>query len=68
MQFVSIGDNSHTMLNPIFWENKKNISNAEIFKDQTLGANIHIHYIIIKGQVFNWLFLAFLFCPAIIFL
>ena len=55
------------MLNPIFWENKKNISNAEIFKDQTLGANIHIHYIIIKGQVFNWLFLAFLFCPAIIF-
>ena len=40
MQFISLGDNLHEMLNPIFWENKKNIfslSSAEFFPNMKSG-------------------------------
>ena len=33
MQIVSIGDNLHEMSNPVFWENKKNISKCHLQKN-----------------------------------
>ena len=32
MQIVSSGDNLHAMSNPVFWENKKNISKCRLLK------------------------------------
>ena len=37
MQIVSIGDNLHEMSKPVFWENKKNISNLSFGESTVIG-------------------------------
>ena len=42
MQIVSLGDNLHETPNPIFWENKKNISMSSA---EFLSSMLNVHWL-----------------------